>query len=136
MKHLWIPNVFVYNLVSFKALDCLQKLAGLWIVKDRDILYNQVGFGFVRMCEIINNQVLRVTNNSTKSRNKYLKSFDLDMTSFMNIPLGMISGYPRHFHVPDAVQQVPVGRTHLQVHGGQLKLRRYKVDQSKLDHFV
>ena len=42
MKHLWIPNVFVYNLVSFKALDCLKKLAGLWIVNDRDLFYNQV----------------------------------------------------------------------------------------------
>ena len=42
MKNLWIPNVFVYNLVSFKALDCLEKLAGLWIVNDRDLFYNQV----------------------------------------------------------------------------------------------
>jgi hypothetical protein len=46
MKHLWIPNVFVYNLVSFKALDCLKKLAGLWIVNDRDLFYNQVSFQF------------------------------------------------------------------------------------------
>ncbi len=42
MKNLWIPNVFVYNLNSFKALDCLKKLAGLWIVKDKDLFYNQV----------------------------------------------------------------------------------------------
>jgi hypothetical protein len=42
MKNLWIPNVFVYNLNSFTALDCLKKLAGLWIVKDRDFFYNQV----------------------------------------------------------------------------------------------
>ena len=34
--------MFVYNLVSFKALDCLEKLAGLWIVNDRDLFYNQV----------------------------------------------------------------------------------------------
>ena len=42
MDHLWIPNLFVYNLVSFKALECLQKLSGLWIVKDKDLFYNQV----------------------------------------------------------------------------------------------
>jgi hypothetical protein len=42
MKNLWIPNVFVYNLNSFTALDCLKKLAGLWIVEDRDFFYNQV----------------------------------------------------------------------------------------------
>ena len=42
MDHLWIPNLFVYNLVSFKALECLQKLSGLWIVKNKDLFYNQV----------------------------------------------------------------------------------------------
>lgn len=72
MKHLWIPNVFVYNLVSFKALDCLQKLAGLWIVKDRDILYNQVGFGFDRICDIFRNQNLLIIN---KMLGKILKFF-------------------------------------------------------------
>jgi len=44
MKNLWIPNVFVYNLNSFNALDCLKKLAGLWIVKDKELFYNQVKF--------------------------------------------------------------------------------------------
>lgn len=44
MRHLWIPNVFVYNLVSFDALECLQKLAGLWIVEDKTLFYNQVRF--------------------------------------------------------------------------------------------
>ena len=42
MDHLWIPNLFVYNLVSFKALECLQKLSGLWIVKNKELFYNQV----------------------------------------------------------------------------------------------
>lgn len=41
MRNLWIPNVFVYNLVSFDALACLKKLAGLWIVKDKELFYNQ-----------------------------------------------------------------------------------------------
>ena len=44
LKHLWVPNVFVYNLVSFHALDCLKKLAGLWIVGGKDLFYNQVIF--------------------------------------------------------------------------------------------
>ena len=42
MHHLWIPNVFVYNLVSFKALECLEKLAGLWFVEGKKLFYNQV----------------------------------------------------------------------------------------------
>ena len=42
MKHLWVPNVFVYNLVSFTALECLEKLAGLWIIDGKELFYNQV----------------------------------------------------------------------------------------------
>jgi len=59
MKNLWVPNVFVYNLVSFKALDCLKKLAGMWVVKDKDLFYNQV-IGFVLF--IFNTNCLRVAN--------------------------------------------------------------------------
>ena len=44
MRHLWVPNVFVYNLVSFVAVDCLEKLAGLWVLKDNILFYNQVIF--------------------------------------------------------------------------------------------
>ena len=42
MQHLWVPNVFVYNLVSFAAVDCLEKLAGIWILKENYFFYNQV----------------------------------------------------------------------------------------------
>ena len=42
MDHLSVPNVFVYNLVAFTSLECLQKLSGLWIVDDKDLFYNQV----------------------------------------------------------------------------------------------
>eukprot|EP00093_Oithona_nana_P008850 08850.XXX_313244_316909_1 [CDS] Oithona nana genome sequencing. len=41
MQHLWVPNVFVYNLVSFAAVDCLEKLAGIWILKENYFFYNQ-----------------------------------------------------------------------------------------------
>jgi len=41
MNHLWVPNVFVYNLASFEALNCLEKLAGLWIVNHKNLFYNQ-----------------------------------------------------------------------------------------------
>jgi len=37
----WMPNVFVYNLVSFKALETLKKLAGMWIKQDKAFFYNQ-----------------------------------------------------------------------------------------------
>ena len=46
MNHLWVPNVFVYNLVAFETLECLQKLSGLWVVKDKDLFYNQVDMLF------------------------------------------------------------------------------------------
>ena len=42
MQHLWIPNVFVYNLVAFTGVDCLEKLAGLWVLKENYLFYNQV----------------------------------------------------------------------------------------------
>ena len=48
MQHLWVPNVFVYNLASFEALDCLEKLAGLWIVNSNNLFYNQVKSAFVQ----------------------------------------------------------------------------------------
>ena len=42
MRHLWVPNIFVYNLASFQALTCLEKLAGLWIIDNKNMFYNQV----------------------------------------------------------------------------------------------
>ena len=42
MTHLWVPNVFVYNLAAFETLECLQKLSGLWVVEKKDLFYNQV----------------------------------------------------------------------------------------------
>ena len=42
MNHLWVPNVFVYNLAAFETLECLQKLSSIWIVENKDLFYNQV----------------------------------------------------------------------------------------------
>ncbi len=45
LSHLWVPNIFIYDLRSFSALNVLKKLAGIWIVhtaKDvYHIYYNQ-----------------------------------------------------------------------------------------------
>jgi len=41
MKNLWIPNIFIYNLKSFKTIDVLSKLAGLWIDSKKRIYYSQ-----------------------------------------------------------------------------------------------
>ena len=41
MKNLWIPNIFIYNLKSFKTIDVLSKLAGLWIDSNKRIYYSQ-----------------------------------------------------------------------------------------------
>ena len=43
LGQLWLPNVYVYDLVSFNPLECLEKLAGLWVVEKKEIFYNLVG---------------------------------------------------------------------------------------------
>ena len=40
IKDLWLPNVLIYNLKTFKVMDVLSKLAGLWISADYKILYS------------------------------------------------------------------------------------------------
>ena len=41
VKDLWLPNIFIYNLKTFKVIDVLLKLAGLWIDTDKRVLYSQ-----------------------------------------------------------------------------------------------
>ena len=38
---LWLPNIFVYNLKTFKVVSVLQRHAGLWITRHKDIMYSQ-----------------------------------------------------------------------------------------------
>ena len=38
---LWVPNIFIYNLKTFKVIDVLSKLNGLWIDTDKNVLYSQ-----------------------------------------------------------------------------------------------
>ena len=41
INDLWIPNILIYNLKTYKVMDVLSKLAGLWISADYTILYSQ-----------------------------------------------------------------------------------------------
>jgi len=41
VKDLWLPNIFIYNIKSYKVIDVLSKLAGLWIDADTKVLYSQ-----------------------------------------------------------------------------------------------
>ena len=41
VKDLWLPNIFIYNLKTYKVIDVLSKLAGLWIDTNKQILYSQ-----------------------------------------------------------------------------------------------
>jgi len=41
VKDLWLPNIFIYNLKTYKVIDVLNKLAGLWIGADKTVLYSQ-----------------------------------------------------------------------------------------------
>ena len=42
MQFIWVPNVFVYDIAQFRAIQVLKKLAGIWVVKDKELFYNQV----------------------------------------------------------------------------------------------
>jgi len=41
VNQLWLPNIFIYNLKTFKVVEVLSKHAGLWITKDKEIMYSQ-----------------------------------------------------------------------------------------------
>ena len=41
VNHLWLPNIFIYNLKTFKVIDVLSKLSGLWIDSNKNVLYSQ-----------------------------------------------------------------------------------------------
>jgi hypothetical protein len=41
VKDLWLPNIFIYNLKTYKVIDVLNKLAGLWISATHVVLYSQ-----------------------------------------------------------------------------------------------
>jgi len=41
VKDLWLPNIFIYNLKTYKVIDVLSKLAGLWIDTNKSVLYSQ-----------------------------------------------------------------------------------------------
>ena len=39
---MWVPNIFIYDLRTFKSLNVLKKLAGVYIVGTDKVYYNQV----------------------------------------------------------------------------------------------
>ena len=41
VKDLWLPNIFIYNLKTYKVMDVLNKLAGLWIQADYKVMFSQ-----------------------------------------------------------------------------------------------
>jgi len=41
VKELWLPNIFIYNLKTFKVVEVLSKHAGLWITRNKEIMYSQ-----------------------------------------------------------------------------------------------
>ena len=41
VNELWLPNIFIYNLKTFKVVEVLSKHAGLWVTKNHDVFYSQ-----------------------------------------------------------------------------------------------
>ena len=44
LNNLWVPNIFIYDLKSFSALNVIEKLAGVWIVGGKEVYFNQVSY--------------------------------------------------------------------------------------------
>ena len=42
VKDLWLPNIFIYNIKSYKVIDVLSKLAGLWIDTQKKVPCSQL----------------------------------------------------------------------------------------------
>ena len=40
-KELWLPDIFIYNLKTYRVIKVLDRLAGLWISADKHVLYGQ-----------------------------------------------------------------------------------------------
>ena len=41
MENLWVPNIFIYDLRTFTALNVLKKLAGVWIIEGNQVYFSQ-----------------------------------------------------------------------------------------------
>ena len=41
INDLWVPNIFIYNLKTYKVISVLSKLAGLWIDTEKKVLYRE-----------------------------------------------------------------------------------------------
>jgi len=41
VKDLWLPNIFIYNLKTFKVINVLSELSGLWVDSDKNVLFSQ-----------------------------------------------------------------------------------------------
>ncbi len=41
IKHIWLPNILVYNLKTYKVMDVLSRLAGVWVYTNKKVYYSQ-----------------------------------------------------------------------------------------------
>ena len=44
LNHVWVPNIFIYDLQSFSALTVLKKLAAVYIIGTDRLYYQQVRY--------------------------------------------------------------------------------------------
>ena len=42
LNHVWVPNIFIYDLREFEALNVLKKLAAVYIIGTDRLYYQQV----------------------------------------------------------------------------------------------
>jgi len=41
LNDLWIPNIFIYNLKTYKVINVLNRIEGVWIATDKNVMFSQ-----------------------------------------------------------------------------------------------
>jgi len=93
VNELWLPNIFIYNLKTFKVVEVLSKHAGLWITRDREIMYSQAThINFI--CPMRYDSFPL----DTQTCKFQVGSYSYDMTKMLFIQSNKVQGYVKTTH--------------------------------------
>jgi len=93
VNELWLPNIFIYNLKTFKVVEVLSKHAGLWITRNREIMYSQAThINFI--CPMRYDSFPL----DTQTCKFQVGSYSYDMTKMLFIQSNKVQGYVKTTH--------------------------------------
>lgn len=93
VNELWLPNIFIYNLKTFKVVEVLSKHAGLWITRDKEIMYSQAThINFI--CPMRYDSFPL----DTQTCKFQVGSYSYDMTKMLFIQSNKVQGYVKTTH--------------------------------------